>query len=481
MKDKIIITGITILSVILTVALFIWWLTLDPTVSFTKSIPGMDRDSSRSYIIEETPVSIGEHFRYGIGLPSKHPGAWPQFRGADSDNICKDSIKLANVWHEDGPEVLWKIDTGEGHAAPVIKNGRVYFLDYDEEKEADALRCLSLDNGVEIWRRWYSVRIKRNHGISRTVPAICDGVVITIGPKCHVMCVDALSGNLKWTIDLVEEYGTKEPHWYTGQCPYIDNGIAVIAPVGTNTLMMGIDCKTGKMLWSVPNKRKWQMSHSSVALINYAGKRMYVYTAIGGMIGVSAEQGDMGRILWETDKWHKAVVAPTPLHLGNGRIFITAGYGAGSMVLQLTPKDDIFSVAVALEYSAREGLASEQQTPILYNGMVFGILPKDAGALKKQFVCYDPADVTRLLWSSGKTKRFGLGPYIVVDGKFYIMNDDGTLTMMSVSETGFDVLSESKVLDGHDAWGPIAIAGTRMLVRDSKHIVCINVGEQNHD
>jgi len=195
------------------------------------------------------------------------------------------------------------------------------------------------------------------------------------------------------------------------------------------------------------------------------------------MVGISAEKNDRGRILWETTKWNRAVVAPSPLYLGDGRIFITAGYGAGSMVLQLLSKGETVSVEVAREFSSRDGLASEQQTPVLYDGMVFGILPKDAGPLRKQLVCYDPSDVTRVRWSSGKTRRFGLGPYVVADGKFYIMDDDGTLTMMRTSPDGCELLAEARILDGHDAWGPIAIAGTRMLVRDSKHLACIDVGE----
>ena len=91
--------------------------------------------------------------------------------------------------------------------------------DYDEELGEDALRCLSLDDGREIWRRAYRVRVKRNHGMSRTVPALADGVVVTVGPRCHVMAVNAISGELLWGLDLERAYGSETPFWYTGQCP----------------------------------------------------------------------------------------------------------------------------------------------------------------------------------------------------------------------------------------------------------------------
>ena len=56
--------------------------------------------------------------------------------------------------------ILWSVnDLGEGYAGAAVANGRVYVLDYDEVREADSLRCFSLDDGKEIWRRWYGVRM----------------------------------------------------------------------------------------------------------------------------------------------------------------------------------------------------------------------------------------------------------------------------------------------------------------------------------
>jgi len=39
-----------------------------------------------------------------------------------------------------------------------------------------------------------------------------------------VVCLDAVTGELKWGLDLVREFGATVPPWYTGQCPLIDNG-----------------------------------------------------------------------------------------------------------------------------------------------------------------------------------------------------------------------------------------------------------------
>ena len=453
--------------------LFIQWLNSDSIVDISISKPGMDNAPDAASLSKLVDVNIGEFFQKFSGVPSKDSATWPKFRGKLSDNIVAGSAKLADIWAKSGPRKLWSIKLlGEGHAAPAVYGGRVYLLDYDEKERADALRCLSLDDGKEIWRRWYRVKAKRNHGISRTVPAVTDKYVVTIGPKCQVMCVNSNSGDLKWGLDMVKDCGTKEPFWFTGQCPIIEDDVAILAPCGKDILMMGVDCESGKILWQVPNPDKWQMSHSSIMPIKLYGKRMYVYAALGGIVAISAEKATLGQVVWKTKEWNCSVIAPTILHLGDGDFFITAGYGAGSMVFKV--KKD-YSIEVIARYKPNKGLASEQQTPIVYNKYIYGIQPKDGGKLRKEFVCYAINDTKTPVWSSGD--RFGLGPYIIADNKIYILDDKGVLTMIRLSQKGYKVLGRSKIMDGHDAWGPIAIVGRKLLLRDLTRLFCIDIGE----
>ena len=275
-------------------------------------------------------------------------------------------------------------------------------------------------------------------------------------------------------LDLEREYKTEIPFWYTGQCPLLDQETAIIA-TGGNALLVAVDCNTGKKLWETPNPKGWKMSHSSVMPMVLDGKKMYVYAAIGGVCGISADGADRGKVLWESAEFAPSVVAPSPVILDNGKIFITAGYGAGSAVLQVTGSAGQFSAKVLQKFKPAEGLASEQQTPVFSDGYLFGILPKDAGGLRNQFACYRSSDCKNPVMSSGKTDRFGLGPYIMADGKFFILNDDGEMTIAKVSTSQFKVLDKQRIMDGQDSWGPIAITGGYMLVRDSKQMVCLNI------
>lgn len=464
---------ILVVGVLVSAGALTWWFgTMSgPVASRRVPLDGEAAGAPQTGTAAERPVRIGEHFARIAGVPSTLPGSWPAFRGELHDNVAPVSEKLADTWPAGGPRRLWSIELGEGYAGPAVRNGCVYVLDYDGDSEEDALRCFSLDDGREIWRRSYQVRIKRNHGISRTVPAVTDRHVVTIGPRCHVMCADAITGDLRWGMDLEKDWGVEVPMWYTGQCPLIEDGQAVIG-VGGRALMVGVDCETGKVIWQTPNPRKWKMSHSSVMPMEFSGKKMYLYCAVGGIVGVSAEKQDAGAVLWETDQWNVQVVAPTPVPVGEGRFWITSGYGAGSALFQLVDEGGRFSVKL-LKRVEKKVFACEQHTPVFYQGYLYTVLPADAGAARKQAVCMEPDG--RVVWSSGAAERFGLGPFMVADGKLLILDDDGMLTMLRATPKGYQKLARARVLDGKEAWAPLALAGGRLLVRDYGTMRCLDL------
>ncbi|MEI6970826.1 MAG: PQQ-binding-like beta-propeller repeat protein [bacterium] len=474
MKERLIVFLVLLAGVVLSALVITSWRRHPLDLTVGKRLPLADELAALSPPVDASGelVQIGAGFARSAGLPSSLGGAWPCFRGTNHDNIVSDGIRLADSWPAGGPPVLWSVEAGEGYAGPVIMNGRVYLLDYDGGENADTLRCLSLDDGREIWRRWYKVRIKRNHGMSRTVPAVSGQYVVTIGPRCHVMCVDSVTGDFRWGIDLEKEWGATVPMWYTGECPLIDGGQAVIA-VGGRALLIGVDLETGKVLWQTPNPRKWQMSHSSVVPMELDGQKMYVYCALGGIAGVSAGDTNRGNLLWDTAEWNHQVVAPAPVPMGAGRLFVTAGYGAGSAMFSVARDAGKYSVRQIYKLD-KKVFASEQQTPIFYRGYLYSVLPADAGAARKQAVCINPED-GQVMWTSGAGERFGLGPFMIADDKLLLLEDDGVLTMIRASEKGYIRLARARVLDGKEAWAPMAMAGGLLIVRDYGRMKCLDL------
>ena len=446
------------------VAALVAWTNVGPVSPLEIRVPGLDRPKPADGASAARQL-VGNTTQFGT-LADALPGAWPRFRGERFDGVAEPEVPLARSWPATGPKTLWSIDLGEGHAGAAVLGGRVFVLDYDRAAAADAVRCFSLADGKELWRYSYPVGVKRNHGMSRTVPAVNEKYLIALGPKCHVSCLDPVTGKAYWLIDLAEQFGATVPPWYAGQCPLID-GERVILATGGPALLVALDCRTGQVVWKSPNPRAWTMTHASIMPMEFAGRRMFVYCGKGGVAGVSADDGS---ILWDTTEWKISIATvPSPVILPEGKIFLSGGYNSGALMLQLAEQGE--KIVAKTLYKLPPGtFGSTQHTPIFYGGHLYGVREKD-----KQLVCLDLDG--HVVWSSGSRRRFGIGPYMIADGLIYVIDDEGRLTMAEATSKEYRELAHAQVLPGHDSWGPMAIAGGLLIARDLTKMVCLEVGK----
>ena len=286
--------------------------------------------------------------------------------------------------------------------------------------------------------------------------------VIALSPDCQVVCCDALTGGLRWHTDLVQEFNVTVPEWYAGQCPLID-GDRVILGTGGDALVLAVDLATGKPVWQTPNP-PMAHDHSSITPVEFMGRRMYVYCASGGVAGISA---DDGRLLWETTDWTvKTANVPSPVSVGGGRIFFSGGYDSGCLMVQLQDAGDQFTAKPVFRLKA-DTFGASVQTPVLYQDHLFGVRPDG------QLVCLDVTG--RAVWESGATNRFGNGPFLLAQGMIFVMNDDGLVTLAEASTNAFTKLAQAKVLEGPEAWGPMALADGRLILRDFNEMICLDL------
>jgi outer membrane protein assembly factor BamB len=455
--------ALPLLAAVLAVAALMFWRARQDDGTLAERLPGADQPPGADGAAAVNPILAGQLIQ-GHGQPANLPGLWPQFRGPNRDDISPETTPPARAWDAAGPRQLWAVDCGEGYAGVAVRDGRVYLMDYDYDKKQNALRCLSLADGGEIWRYAYTMAVKRNHGMTRTVPAVADKYVVAMDPKCHVLCLDAATGELRWGLNLVREYGATIPPWYAGQCPLIDGKAAILAPGGHDALLAAVELETGKTLWRAPNPHDWKMTHSSVMPMEFAGRRFYVYCGSGGVAGISVTDG---ALLWETNSWKISIATvPSPLVLEGGKILLAGGYNAGSLLLQLQDQGGKL-VPETVWKLAPEVFGATQHTPIFHDGHLFGTRPSG------QFICLGLDG--KVLWASPAGDPFGLGPFLLADGVFLVMNDSGKLSLVEDSSARFDLLAQAQVLQGRESWGPMALAGGRLLARDFTRLICLEV------
>jgi outer membrane protein assembly factor BamB len=395
---------------------------------------------------------------------------WPQWRGANRDNQSTET-GLFKTWPAGGPKVLWKVPVAEGYAGVSIKAGRAYINDYDTAKKEHLIRCLSMADGKEVWRWSYPVDVRPNHGITRTVPSVGNTLVFSLDPKCRFHALDAKTGKLVWQKNLVQDYKTTIPGWYAGQNPLLD-GDRVVLATGGDALAVAFDQATGKEVWKAPNPGKDLMSHASLMPATIGGVKQYIYMSLNKVIGIAAADG---QTLWSIPFATKMAGVPSPLSIGDGRIFITSGYEAGSMMIQAEKGASGFTVKKLYDLTSAQ-FNSEVHTPVLYKNYMFGVGSKTRG----RFMCVGLDG--KVVWQSpvgdaATARTFGLGGYVFADGMFFIADgDSGMLRLIEANTTGYKELASAQVLSGEDVWGPLAISDHRLVLRDMSQLVCLQVG-----
>jgi outer membrane protein assembly factor BamB len=362
--------------------------------------------------------------------------------------------------------VLWSVEVCEGYAGPAVVGDRVYLNDYDRTNNAWLVRCFALADGRELWRYTDPKRIRPNHGITRTVPAVDSTSVFALDPKCVFHCLDAATGQERWSKNFVRDYNAQIPPWYNGQCPLLEDD-RVILGVGGDALIVALDQRTGREIWRTPNEKQWPLAHASIMPAELCGEKQYLWCTLFGPLGVRASDG---RLLWHHPRQFNVAVAPSPLPVPPDRVFMTSGYDAGSVMLRLIREGDTYKTEALFDVGG-EVWNAEVHTPILLDGHLFAVGKKRRGL----FTCLDLDGKT--VWDSADHAAFDLGSFLLADGLFFVLEGKtGMLRLLEANTTAYRELAHAPVLSGHDVWGPMALSGGKLLLRDMTKLVCIEVG-----
>ena len=390
---------------------------------------------------------------------------WPQFRGPDRDGKSPET-GLLRTWPDGGPEVLWETELGQGYSSPAIYDGKVYFNDYDEATFEFLVRCLTLDEGKELWRFKEKRRVRPNHGITRSVPATDGKYVFSLDPKAVLHALDAETGKEIWRKNFVQDYGSKIPPWYNGQNPLIEDDKVLVAPVGTSARIVALDKATGKEIWTTPNPEGWLLSHSSLMPAKLGGVDQYLFSVLQGTIGISAADG---KLLWHFPFKFNISVSPSPLAIDDERVYVTAAYDSGGAMFRVKRDGDKFTTEEIFGHASNTW-NSEVQTPILFKAHMFAVGKKKRGL----FTCLDYDG--KQVWSSDGKAYFGLGSFILADGMWFILEGKtGMLRLLEASTEGYKELASAQILGGHDVWGPPALSDGKLVIRDFGRMVCLKV------
>jgi outer membrane protein assembly factor BamB len=152
--------------------------------------------------------------------------------------------------------------------------------------------------------------------------------------------------------------------------------------------------------------------------------------------------------------------------VGDGRLFLSGGYNAGALLLQLVEKDGKITAQTIRRYDPQV-FGSTQHTPIFHANHIFGIRPDG------KFVCLNLE--SGVVWTSEPGSNFGLGPYLRAADVIFVLSERGSLALVEATPAGFNRLATAEIFKGHEAWGPMALVDGRLLLRDYSRLFCLDV------
>ena len=396
---------------------------------------------------------------------------WPQYLGPNR-NATSAEKGLMRSWPKEGPKVLWTVPLGPGYGGAAITKGKVYVLDRIRTKQ-DVLRCLDLGTGTEQWSYAYDAAGRVSHPGSRSTPTIEGSHIYTCGSFGDVYCFDIQTHKPLWNRNVWKDYDDgRGPTWAISQNPLIHGDLLILASQTEKAGIVAYDKLTGKVKWASP-ALPGRAGYVSPVIVKIAGyDHLVMITACsktepsGVVLGMDPATGES---LWTYERWQCRIPVPNVTEIGDGQLFITGGYEAGSAMIKIEKKGDSYKVT---ELFKTDDFGTHVHPPVLYKGHLYAHCTTNTR--RDGMVCMDLDGNVK--WKTERSPVFDKGGFILVDDLILSVDGrEGILYLIEPSQESFKKLSSADLLDTRECWGPLALTDGKLLIRDQKQMKCVAV------
>jgi outer membrane protein assembly factor BamB len=414
---------------------------------------------------------------------------WPQYLGPNR-NATSDEKGLLRSWPAEGPKVLWTLALGPGYGGAAISKGKVYLLDRVTGRQ-DVFRCIDLGSGKELWSFAYDARGSLSHKGSRSTPVIDGNYIYTCGSFGDVYCFDGRTRKPVWKKNVWKDHGgDKVPKWGICQNPLIYGELLILASQTKEAGIVAYDKTNGNIKW-VSQALPGMVSYVTPVVVNIDGQgQLVMITATsrkerGGRSAPAGGWGDGnddgvdgvvlgmdikdGKTLWTYKGWQCRIPITGVTVVGDGRLFISGGYMAGSAMIRVRRNND---GCVVEELYTTQDFGTHVHPPVLYKGHFYGHCTTNSRRDGMACLSVDG----QLKWKTGRSPLFDKGGFILADGLILSVDGrEGILNLIEPNPEGFKKLASADLLDTQECWGVLALANGKLLIRDQKQMKCVAI------
>lgn len=382
---------------------------------------------------------------------------YPQFRGAQRDGTI-DGIELATDFAAHPPRRLWLQEIGTAWSSFAVVHG--FAVTQEQRGPHEMVTCYELTTGKLRWTHSDEVRfnsVMAGDG-PRGTPTIHEGRVYTLGAEGLLNCLDGASGERIWSRQVVDP-PDELPQWGKSASPLIveEHNLVVISagPFGKETgpALVAFRADNGEPAWQ---SEEAQCSYASPMLTTLLDQRQILLMNAESVAGYDPADG---RTLWQHQWPGNQPKVPDALPLPPDRVLITAGYGMGTILLQLSPSAD--DELKAAELWETRTLKPKFANVVIHDGYAYGL---DDGML---LACLDLKN-GKIRW---RARGYGHGQLLLVGNLLLVQCESGEVALIEANPKKHNELSRFTALDGK-TWNAPSLYGKYLLVRNDRQAAC---------
>lgn len=400
-------------------------------------------------------------------------GDWPGFRGATRDSRLQ-GIAINTNWKTHPPRELWRHEIGPGWSSFAVIGDLAFTQEQHGPKEA--VVCYDAKTGNTVWvhhdeeRFWEAIA----GAGPRATPTFHDGKLYAMGASGRLNCLDAASGRVIWTRNIIKDIndtattpkpGDTEtvkmapPTWGFSSSPLVANGIVtVFAGAPKDMGVLAFHAAAGEPAWHSSNAK---LSYCSVQLTPLAGVEQLLLAGGDGMTAMDPTSGNvLWQYEWDMGEGMNRVVQPTVV--SDTDVLLGTGFGNGMRRLHLERDADKWKVT---EVWSSRAISPYYNDLVVYQDHIYGF---DAGFL----TCASLKDGKRK-W---KVRGYDNGQVLLLadQGVLLVQCEKGDVALVAANPERHEELARIKGLDGK-TWNHPVIANGRLFVRNDQMAACFEL------
>ncbi len=386
---------------------------------------------------------------------------WPRFHGPKGDNHSPET-GLLKQWPPEGPKLLWTVEKlGFGYSSVTVANDTIYTAGNIDERTA--ITAMDFDGKIRWTNKDCEAFVGHMLG-TRATPTIDGDRLYHKTPLGDVICLNAITGKKIWMINILEKFNAENIQWALSESLLVDGDRVICSPCGPETAVVALDKMTGAVVWKSASAEGDPASYCSPILVEYEGLRIILTMTGKALIGVNADTG-MLLFRFPHETTHDAAVANPVFH--DGQVFISTGYGGGSVMVKLTV--DGSDVTAEEVWRSRE-LDNHHGGVILVDGYLYGASDRFNG---RRWICLD--------WKTGEMKYdekgVGKGSATYAEGMLYTLSEMHDVGLVKATPDGHEVISEFEIPDlgKSTSRGHPVICGGRLYIRHNEYLFAYDV------